>query len=183
MNQAGDTATTELYATKEVKLIGMPVEIFKKLQKTTTVNRLRRILGIQVSLVVIEGADDSFVDVLSCDSTDPASPKGGPTSQSKLSTGMDTTQAQLSPTARLRAALDAEEIEDTTQQVDFPERYTDLKHRTKLVLSAYTNMVGTMSPELISHNSTIVREVVRLSATLHGARNIKSTLALSLIHI
>ena len=38
-------------------------------------------------------------------------------------------------------------------------------------------MVGSVAPELISHNSTIVREVVRLSATIKGAKSLNVTLA------
>jgi hypothetical protein len=212
-------SNSEIYATKELKLIGMTPEIFKKLQKTTTVNRLRRILGIQVSLVVIEGADDTFTNVLSADTGSDASVATSPppaavpsaatanananTASSPLATSprqqaMDqladedsvsagwvstgTPKHSQQPASAGRKAAtgadsDSEDEGDGRAQIDLPERYAELKHRTKLVLTSYTNMVGSIPPEMISYNSTIVKEVVRLAATVEGAKSINLTMA------
>lgn len=197
-----EAATTgEIYATKEIKLIGISADIFKRLQRTTTINRMRRILGIQVSLVIIDGGDDSFVNVLSsasCETSITGVSRGVspvPTTDAQIdaarvltSAGGATAPTEISAAARSQISMHDTDSEDEgmsgpadrscyRKTIDFPERYTALKHRTKLVLSSYTNMVGSMAPETISHNSTIIREVVRLSATVEGARTLNVTLA------
>ena len=202
-------APTDIYATKEIKLIGISAEIFKRLQRTSTVNRLRRVLGIQVSLVVIDAEDDTFVDVLSNDNSlsDANSVMNGDSplpsvitsaawgshsvvsdspSVSAASVGAASSVTGYSTRTPGKVSIAAESDDDEAPQdldsrqeraVDFPERYQELKRRTKLALISYTNMVGTVPPERISHNSTIVREVVRLAATVKGAQSLSVTLA------
>eukprot|EP00401_Gymnodinium_catenatum_P019034 CAMPEP_0117553514 /NCGR_PEP_ID=MMETSP0784-20121206/50265_1 /TAXON_ID=39447 /ORGANISM="" /LENGTH=270 /DNA_ID=CAMNT_0005350625 /DNA_START=42 /DNA_END=851 /DNA_ORIENTATION=- len=57
---AANKDAVEIYATKEVKLIGIDPNTFKLLQRSSTVRKMRRSLGIQVSLVILVGADSTF---------------------------------------------------------------------------------------------------------------------------
>lgn len=192
-------SSREIYATKELKLIGMTPDVFKKLQKTNTVNRLRRILGIQVSLVIIEGSDDTFTNVLSATSSDssvvanqtppPAAVPAAAVAVSSMSASPDHSvspvNGTVSPSQQSAVYPDSDSDGEgaagpngnSRSKIDYPERYAELKHRTKLVLTSYTNMVGSIAPEVISYNSTIVKEVVRLSATEKGARSLNLTMA------
>lgn len=157
----------EIYAVKEVKLIGIAPHMFKLLQRTPTVRKMRRNLGISVSLVVLMGTDSSFEDVLSEDT------------KAKL-VGEDGL-----PLPAVEYDSDDDEAEHPALHttVDFPERYETLKHRAKLAVRSYTSMVHSRSPEQISNDIAIINEVIRVAANVRAVRRMDMELVQRFVYV